>query len=431
MTYHETTADVTRHDGLREALQAALAPALRLEREIAGGGTSRLFVATQGFPTRRVVVKALSRGAGDEVVRRFRREVALTAALHHPRILPVLGAGETAQLLYYVTPFIEGGSLADRLRQAGRLPVAEAVRLLRELDEALAHAHAHGVVHGDVKPDNVLLQEGHALLADFGGARLHAERRATWGAARAGVVGTPLYMSPEQAAGDPTLDARSDVYSLAVVGYELLTGRPPFRGANPRAVLLAHLGQPVPSLRARRPDVPPALAAVLERALAKDPAHRFASAAAFLAALGGGATRARTTRRPPMGPPAPRPRAGSRPVWRVAAMAALAPAIATLGGLLASGGTLALLLSATPAAIAPSTPAVPSAATAAATPQRAVPPAAARSAADAPQHLAAIVVRPPWDAVPVAHVRATVRASTTCTASLPAPRRRAGARNSA
>ncbi|HEX6631929.1 MAG TPA: serine/threonine-protein kinase, partial [Gemmatimonadaceae bacterium] len=325
MTHHHLPAlPATAHDPLRDALEAALAPAIRLERELSGGGMSRLFVGTQRAPARRVVVKALPRSADTDAIRRFRREIAVTAALHHPRVLPVLGAGETARVLYYVMPFVDGGSLADRLRDMERLSVAESVRLLRELGEALAHAHAHGVVHGDVKPDNVLLLDGHALLADFGGARVRAARRAPH--SHQAVVGTPLYMSPEQAAGDPELDARSDVYSLAVVGYELLTGRPPFRGPSPHAVLLAHLGQPVPPLRALRPDVPPALALVLERALAKDPARRFASAAAFLAALGGDARHHAV--------PTPRP---PRTAWRVAATLALAPALATLGALLASG----------------------------------------------------------------------------------------------
>jgi serine/threonine-protein kinase len=422
MTHHDLTAIETRHDPLRDALQAALAPAIRLEHEISGGGMSRLFVATQRFPARRVVVKALPRGADHEAVRRFRREIAVTTALHHPRVLPVLGAGQTERLLYYVMPLVEGGSLADRLRDEGRLSVAESVRMLRELGEALAHAHAHGVVHGDVKPDNVLLSEGHAVLADFGGARLAPERRTLRGEAEQAVVGTPLYMSPEQAAGDPMLDARSDVYSLAVVGYELLTGRPPFRGASPRAVLLAHLGQPVPPLRTLRPDVPPALAAVLERALAKDPARRFASASAFLAALGGAGGRT---------PVSARACTPMRPAWRAAAAVIQAPALATLGGILASGGGLALLLSATTGTATPSRVERLAGATADAPPTWRAPVARPAATRDV-QRLAVIVVRPPWSAAPIAAapMPMPVRATATC-GTTSASRQRIGTKSSA
>ena len=271
------------HDALlRRQIRLALGDAYHLGRELERGGMGRLFVATPRGAGPQVVVKVLPRAEADaEAEARFRREVAVTSALRHPNVLPMLAAGETPALLFYVSPYVGGGSLRDRLTHEATLPPADVVRLLCELAGALAHAHAHGVVHGDVKPENVLLDDGRALLADFGAARLRG--RAAGGAAP--IVGTPLYMSPEQAAGDPGVDARSDVYSLAVVGFELLTGRTPFAGLPPRLVLLAHLGQPVPRLRTLRPDVPPTLAAVLERALGKAPSSRFASAAAFRLAL--------------------------------------------------------------------------------------------------------------------------------------------------
>ena len=269
---------------LRARLQGALGAAFRLGDELGGGGASRLFVAEQRLTRRPVVVKVLAgAGVGPATIRRFRQEVAVMAALQHPHILPVLAAGEGAGLAYFVTPLVADGSLRARLRGAGRLEVPEVARLLQQVAGALAHAHARGVVHGDLKPENILLQQGHAVLADFGGSRLRLGRGQS--AAAGPVMGTPLYMSPEQAAGEAAVDARSDLYSLAVVGWELLAGRPPFTGATPHAVLSAHLGAPVPSVTAARPEVPAAISRILARAMAKDPADRYSSAEAFRRAL--------------------------------------------------------------------------------------------------------------------------------------------------
>ena len=277
-----TTSPLPDDAALRRELRAALGDAYALGSELERGGMGRLFRAVERRTGRPVAVKVLPRDGDAGAETRFRREVAVTGALRHPGLLSVVARGETAALLYYATPYVAGGSLRDRLARQGRLPVGDVVRLLCQLADALAHAHACGVVHGDVKPENVLLDDdGRALLVDFGAVRLGGRADD----AAAPVVGTPLYMSPEQAAGEPALDARSDVYSLAVLGFELLAGRPPFGGASPRAVLLAHLAEPVPSLRALRPEVPAALAATLERALAKDPTARHASVGAFRRAV--------------------------------------------------------------------------------------------------------------------------------------------------
>lgn len=264
---------------VRQALGPDL-PDLVIEREMGGGGMSRLFAGRRGAA--RVVVKVLVRAAASPIAeRRFRREAELGQRLRHPHLLPVLAAGETDALLYLVMPFVDGGTLRRRTLHDGPSCVAETVRLLRPLADALAHLHAAGVVHGDVKPENVLLHAGRPVLADFGAARPIAPD----GEVGAAVVGTPLYMAPEQASGASAADPRSDLYSLAVLGWELLVGRPPFAAASPRDVLHAHRVMPVPALLGRRADVPPALALVLERSLAKDPADRPASALAFRDAL--------------------------------------------------------------------------------------------------------------------------------------------------
>jgi serine/threonine-protein kinase len=212
---------------------------------------------------------------------RFRREIRLTAGLQHPNILPLHDSGEAAGFLYYVMPFVEGETLRDRLAREGALPTADAVRLAGEIGGALSHAHRHGIVHRDVKPENVLLADGHALVADFGIARAEGGERLT----ETGMaIGTPSYMSPEQGAGDVT-DERSDQYALAAVTYELLAGEPPFTGPTAQSVMAKHVAQPAPSIRTTRPAVPMHVDVALQRALAKQPADRFADVADFVDAL--------------------------------------------------------------------------------------------------------------------------------------------------
>jgi serine/threonine-protein kinase len=279
-------------DDLRGRLQAALGSAYTLERELGGGGMSRVFVARDVRLGRRVVVKVLHPElAAGLSARRFEREVQLEARLQHPHVLPLLSAGEVEALPYYTTPYVEGESLRQRLAaHPGGLPLADAVRLLRELADALAYAHAQGVVHRDLKPENVLLSGRHAVVADFGVAK--AVAAATHGGGTAGettglgvAVGTPAYMAPEQAAGDPAADHRVDLYALGVVAYEMLAGTHPFARRSPHAMVAAHLTEAPAPLVARRPDAPPALAALVMGLLAKDPADRPPSAAAVLAAL--------------------------------------------------------------------------------------------------------------------------------------------------
>ncbi len=277
---------------LLERLQGAVGDAYRIERELGGGGMSRVFLATESSLNRQVVIKLLAPELTSEVsTARFKREMEVTALLQHPHILPVLAAGARDGLLYYVMPYVAGESLRHRLARDGRFPVADVVRILSELAGALAYANGRGVVHRDIKPENILLSDGHAVLADFGIAAALAGGRddaATGGARLTEVgmsMGTPGYMSPEQAAGDPNVDARADIYALAVVGYEMLAGAPPFTGPT-LAVMTAHLTTAPKPIDAARPETPPGLAQALHRALAKKPEDRFQTAQEFADSLG-------------------------------------------------------------------------------------------------------------------------------------------------
>ena len=280
-------------DSLRSQLEAALGGALLIERELGGGGMSRVFVAHDTALGRRVVVKVLPPDMAAGVsTERFRREIQLAAGLQHPHVVPVLSAGDADGMLYYTMPFVEGESLRGLLARRGELPVAEAVRVLRQVADALAYAHERGVVHRDVKPENILLTTGHALVADFGIAKAIAAARAgddEWDGATLTQVGTalgtPAYMAPEQAAADPHTDHRADLYALGVVAYELLVGHPPFHGMAPQQMLAAHAVTVPEPVSARRAAVPPALAALVMRLLEKRPADRPQSAAEVVRAL--------------------------------------------------------------------------------------------------------------------------------------------------
>jgi len=278
-------------------LQRAVGDAYRIERELGGGGMSRLFLATEASLHRTVVIKLLPPEFTSEVsAARFRQEIELAAHLQHPNILPVLSAGAKDDLLFYVMPFVSGESLRHRLTREGRLPVADAVRILHEIADALAYAHAEGVIHRDIKPENILLPGSHAVLTDFGVARALAESRSGGRITDTGLaLGTPGYMSPEQAAGERNVDARADVYALAVVGYEMLAGQPPFAGPTAQAVIAAHLTATPKPITDVRPEAPPAVANAIARALAKDPNARLRTAAelrdAFGPASGGAGSR--------------------------------------------------------------------------------------------------------------------------------------------
>ncbi len=210
--------------------------------------------------------------------RRFHREIRVTAALQHPNILPVFDSGRTAGYSWYTMPYVAGESLRRRLERGGPLPLAEAIGLAREIADALAYAHGHGVVHRDIKPENILLSGGHALVADFGVARLLETADA--GLTVAGVaIGSPASMSPEQAVGEP-VDGRSDIYALGCVLFEMLAGRTPFTGVTAIALMSRRLVEAAPELRGLRPDAPSWLEIALRRALAREPAGRYSSAAA-------------------------------------------------------------------------------------------------------------------------------------------------------
>ncbi len=274
---------------VREHLQRALGAQYALERELGRGGMATVYLAHDTKHRRSVAIKVLqpelAATLGPE---RFRREIELVARLQHPHILSVFDSGETpAGQLWFTMPFVEGGSLRDRLRRERQLPVDDALRITREVAGALAYAHAHGVLHRDIKPENVLLTaQGDALLADFGIARPLSAPTDGTGLTETGLaVGTPQYMSPEQMAGERTLDARSDVYALGAVCYEMLAGELPFVGSSAQAVVAKMLSIDAPSVRVLRPAVSPAIDTALHRALARVPADRWATASAFAEAL--------------------------------------------------------------------------------------------------------------------------------------------------
>ncbi|HET7373769.1 MAG TPA: serine/threonine-protein kinase, partial [Gemmatimonadaceae bacterium] len=268
---------------LRDQLQATLGTAYTLERELGGGGMSRVFVANENALGRKVVVKVLPPEMTQGVsVERFKREIQLAAQLQHPHIVPVHTSGETGGLPFYTMPFVDGASLRSRIARAGALPIAEAVSVLREVAKALAYAHDRGVVHRDIKPDNVLITGGSAVVTDFGIAKaLSASRMEAPGGTLTQLgtsIGTPAYMAPEQAAGDPSVDHRADLYSFGCLAYELLVGKPPFHGRTPQRMLAAHMGEKPQRVAELRPDTPPLLDELVMRCLEKEPDQRPQSA---------------------------------------------------------------------------------------------------------------------------------------------------------
>lgn len=269
-----------------DRLGAALSDRYRIERELGAGGMATVYLAEDLRHSRKVAIKVMHAEVSAELASdRFLREIRTTAGLQHPHIVPLLDSGEADGLLYYVMPLIEGESLRDRLARERSLGVDEALRLTRELADALQYAHDSGILHRDLKPENVLVSRGHAMLVDFGIARLRTqpgdERLTRTGTA----VGTPAYMSPEQATGDHDLSPASDVYGLASILYEMLTGEPPFTGPTFEAILVKRFTRPAPRPRTLRADTPTATDLAVTRALARDPADRFTSARDFASAL--------------------------------------------------------------------------------------------------------------------------------------------------
>ena len=270
-----------------DRLKTALADRYAIEEELGAGGMATVYLAEDVKHRRKVAVKVLrpelAATLGPE---RFLREIEIAANLQHPHILPLYDSGQAESFLYYVMPYVNGESLRDKLHREGELPVAEAVRILREVVDALDHAHGEGIVHRDIKPDNVMLSGRHALVTDFGVAKAVSEATGRQQLTTAGIVlGTPAYMAPEQAAASQHIDQRADIYAVGAMAYEMLTARPPFVGATPQVVLAAHVTQTPDPVTKYRAHVPEALSQIVARCLEKKPADRWQSAADLLPQL--------------------------------------------------------------------------------------------------------------------------------------------------
>src|SRR5881409_1669024 len=273
---------------LEERLRAALADRYALERELGRGGMAVVFLARDPRHDRAVAIKVLRHEIAAALgAERFLREIQIAAKLHHPHILPLYDSGAAADLLYYVMPYVEGESLRQRLDRETQLPLDDALAITRQVAGALAYAHSHDVVHRDIKPENILIESGEAVVADFGIARAITAAGGDKLTQTGIAIGTPLYMSPEQASAGGAIDGRSDLYSLACVLYEMLAGHPPFLGGTAQAILARHALDPVPRLRTARGTVSGAVEQALDRALAKSPADRYTTALQFAEALGG------------------------------------------------------------------------------------------------------------------------------------------------
>jgi serine/threonine-protein kinase len=282
---------------LVDRLKTALADRYRVERELGHGGMATVYLAQDVKHERRVAIKVLRPELAASLgVDRFLREIRVAAQLQHPHILTLIDSGEAAGFLYYVMPYVEGESLRIKLGREGQLAVMEAVRVLRDVTDALSHAHAHGVVHRDVKPENVMLSARHALVMDFGVAKAVSEATGHQSLTTAGVaLGTPAYMAPEQAAADPDVDHRADVYALGVLGYEMLAGRAPFAGATAQATLAAHVTRAPEPVTTHRPGIPASLSALIMRCLEKSPGDRWQTTGEILERLEGLVTPAEGT----------------------------------------------------------------------------------------------------------------------------------------
>ncbi len=338
-----------------DRLTAALADRYRIQREIGSGGMATVYLAEDLKHHRQVAVKVLrpdlAAALGSE---RFLREIEVAARLMHPHILPLHDSGEADGFLFYVMPYVAGESLRARLEREHELPIGEAVRILRDVVDALASAHRHGVVHRDIKPDNVLMSEGHALVTDFGVAKAVSEATGRGQITTAGVaLGTPAYMAPEQASADPNIDQRVDIYAVGVMAYELLTGQPPFTGATAQAILSAQVMKAPEPITTHRQTVPPELEAIVMRCLEKKPADRWQNAEELLPSL-----EALTTSSGGITPTDTRPVTGisAAPIRSKGVLlgtGALVVAAAAAGGFLLFGGGEDLDLDANLLAIAP------------------------------------------------------------------------------
>ena len=261
-----------------QALSESLAGQYRIDRVLGSGGMATVYLAHDVRHDRQVAVKVVK----PEIVAtvgadRFINEIRTTAHLKHPHVLPLFDSGSAGDALFCVMPYIDGESLRSRLRREGQLPLTDTMTILHEVADALAYAHEQGVIHRDIKPDNVLLSGRHVFLADFGIARVLEDSASVdqTVTATSTIVGTPAYLSPEQAAGRSHIDHRADIYSFGVMAYEMLAGAPPFAGNTAPAVMAAHMATPADPLATRRPDVPPGLSALVVKCLAKRPEDRW------------------------------------------------------------------------------------------------------------------------------------------------------------
>ncbi len=278
---------------LIDVVRSGLADRYRVERFLGRGGMATVFLAEDMSTGDQVALKVLNRSLATRIMReRFQREVAVGGSLGHPNIVPTFSGGEVEDMPFLVMPYLPGDSLRQRLEKTERLDVTEAVAIGREIADALVCAHSGGIIHRDIKPDNILFSKGHAMVTDFGVAvaiKASIDDRLT---APGEVLGTPTYMSPEQAMGRYRLDARTDIYSLGCVIYEMLIGVPPFRPSHPDAVIVRRLNDPAPSVCEQRPEIPKRIDVAIRKALEWKPEDRFATAEEFRDELtvGGGGT---------------------------------------------------------------------------------------------------------------------------------------------
>src|SRR5215218_8099449 len=296
---------------LIDRLRLALGDAYTIERELGGGGMSHVFLATERRLDRQVVIKLLPPDvAGGVSLDRFHREIQLVARLQNPHIVPVIAAGEANGVPFFTMPFVEGRSLRELLKAGTKVSIADGTNILRDVAMALAYAHERGIVHRDIKPDNVLLSGGSAVVTDFGVAKAISSAREGTSAPGGSLtqigfsLGTPLYMAPEQAAADPSTDHRADIYSSGIMAYELFAGVPPFAGRAPAALLTAQMTETPPLLSVVRPDAPVPLVDLIRRCLEKDPSKRPQSATELIHGLDQALV---SSGQPPLGAVAPAP----------------------------------------------------------------------------------------------------------------------------